>query len=83
MTDISDYTHYNNNVYVKQDEEVMFVSNNNIIIDGSTICDPSCLCMFPRDQIFAAVIDTNLHHSTYGHSRILIIHVMVDQAPVV
>ena len=29
MTDISDYTHYNNNIYVKQDEEVMFVSNNN------------------------------------------------------
>lgn len=29
MTDISDYTHYNNNIYVKQDEEVMFVSNSN------------------------------------------------------
>ena len=54
-----------------------------IIIDGSTICDTSCLCMFPRDQnnVCHSNINTNLHYFTDVHSRILIIH--VDQALVV
>ena len=44
-------------------------------MDLQSLIPHACVCFQGTKLIFAAVINTNLHHSTYGHSRILIIHV--------
>ena len=44
-------------------------------MDLQSLIPHACVCFQGTKIIFAAVINTNLHRSTYDHSRISIIHV--------